>query len=130
MPCHRPSVKIAGRPSLPGPAAAIFAAPLVLALCGCEGPVSIDPVQRRDPIDALQRSSANDKPRHSSDDETPGAPSRLLAMLLAAMTETHHPTGKTGRSFAQKFAFRKGPRRAGFTPERRHQAQICVINMR
>jgi hypothetical protein len=95
MPCHRPSVKIAGRPSLPGPAAAIFAAPLVLALCGCGGPVSIDPVQRRDPIDALQRNSANDKPRHSGDDETPGAPSRLLAMLLAAMTETQKSGGQT-----------------------------------
>jgi hypothetical protein len=106
MPCRRFSVKIAGRPLLPGTATAIFAALLVLAVSGCGAqPVGIDPLQRPEPNDAPQHSSANDRTRRSSDDETPGAPSRLLAMLLGAMTETQKHAGQTSPNAQNQHIF-------------------------
>jgi len=98
MPCRKAWEKSGPQPSLQGPVTATFAALLVLALSGCGGQtVSLDPIQPTDPNNAPQLHGANEKPRPSSDDETPGAPSRLLAMLLGAAL---HPPKNGGQASA------------------------------
>jgi hypothetical protein len=59
-----------------------LAALVVFGLAGCGGQfVNLDKPQRSGSNDPPQRIGADGKPRHSSDDDTPGAPSRLLGKL-------------------------------------------------
>jgi len=106
MRCHKTWEEIAPRPSLQGPMTATFAALLVYSLSGCGGQtVSLDQIRRTDPNSAPQLNGANEKPRHNSDDETPGAPSRLLAMLLGATFETPKNGGKASPNAQSRHVF-------------------------
>ncbi len=73
MPCREFSRKRLRRRNVAfGPCVLVAAAALGLAGCGGQI-VNFEPPQRN---------GTNDKPRQSTDDDTPGAPSRLLAKLL------------------------------------------------
>ena len=68
-----------------------------LGLAGCSGQlVNFEPPQR---------SSANDKPQQSNDDDTPGAPSRLLAKLLGVKVDTPKKEGEAAPSTQDRHIF-------------------------
>ena len=75
----------------------ILAAAAALSLAGCGGQlVNFEPPQRN---------GTNEKPRQSTDDDTPGAPSRLLAKLLGVNVGSPKSDGGATRDAPDRHIF-------------------------
>jgi hypothetical protein len=97
MPCREPFRKRLRLCSAIRGAYVFVVAAAALELAGCSGQLI--------GFESPQRNGANDKPRQSNDDDTPGAPSRLLAKLFGVKVDTPKTEGGAAPSAQDRHIF-------------------------